>query len=845
MPETREAQVAELVKSGLELEPGKWPAFLKETCGSDAALRAEVESLLEFQQVARGFMQEPAVNLAARSLVPDRELRSEETIGDYKILSLIGRGGMGDVYLAQDRQLRRQVALKIVRPGMDSDDLLRRFQREEQILASLNHPNIARLYGGAVTSDGLPYFVMEHVDGPRLDQHCSEKQLSIRERLALFQKVCAAVTYAHQRLVIHRDIKPSNIRVTAEGEPKLLDFGIAKLLDSARSTIAEQTMTFAALTPEYASPEQVRGETMTTTGDVYSLGVVLYKLLTGQSPYRTRTNRPDEITRAITEQNPERPSTAVGKDQPSDLRNLKSLRGDLDNIVLMALRKEPERRYQSAGQFSADIQRHLEGLPVIARKDTFVYRASKFSARNKVGVAAAAGVFLAIVAGLTVSVWQARVAARERDEARREKTRAEEVKYFLERTLNHSNPYLTDKNVRETTVTDVLDEAAKRLESEKFANQPEIKAELEGIISQSYYAQGKYNLGRKHAQKYVDLQSKLYPENDPRGLVVAAAQASLFFDRGEMSESEKIFRRVLPLMRVEKQKGGIPAKTLAGVLNNFGFLRRTQGDSREAEGLFREALVMGSEVPPRESRGVNVETRSTLASTLADQGKFEEALQTARDTAAEFRQRGETSTGNFGFALTVLGGFLTEKGDYAEADANLRGAEIILRKFFQTSNLWLGDNLRNQAISFYEQGRYSEALSKVDETLQIYLEKFGPHYDNYPTALIAKGLILAKTKRPGEGEEILRDAVHIRIASLPKEHYWVALANSALGECLAMQQRYNEAEPLLIASYESLRNSQGSANPRTRIALRRIVALYENWGKSDAAREYRNKLSGR
>jgi len=366
MLETRAAQVAEVVKSALDCEPREWPSLLDEACGSDADLRAEVESLLQFQQPAGAFMQQPALHLAARTLVPERELKSEEAIDNYKIISLIGRGGMGDVYLALDRQLHREVALKIVRRGLDTDDLVRRFQREERILASLNHPNIARLYGGGVTQDGLPYFVMEYAEGDRLDIYCEKNKLSIRERLALFRKVCAAVTYAHQRLVIHRDIKPANIRVTAEGEPKLLDFGIAKLLDPAGSPTIEATLTFAAaMTPEYASPEQVLGETITTASDVYSLGVVLYKLLTRQSPYRLTTNRPDEITRAITDQTPERPSTLLTQNQGS-----KFLRGDLDTIVLMAMRKEPSRRYQSVAQFAADIQRHLDGLPVIARKDT-------------------------------------------------------------------------------------------------------------------------------------------------------------------------------------------------------------------------------------------------------------------------------------------------------------------------------------------------------------------------------------------------------------------------------------------------------------------------------------------
>ena len=407
MPNDERAErLAELVKSAVECGSERWSAFLDQECSSDPTMRAEIESLLQEQEGASQFIETPALHLAAESFIREGAYRAGQTMGDYEIVSLIGRGGMGEVYLAEDRQLCRAVALKIVRRGMNTENLVRRFQREEQILASLNHPGIARLYGGGVTAEGIPYFVMEYVDGLRLDHYCRENRLSILEQLSLFQKVCAAVTYAHQRLIIHRDIKPANIRVTSDGEPKLLDFGIAKLLDPTTSPISEETLTFSgAMTPEYASPEQVAGESITTASDVYSLGVVLYRLLTGRSPYRTTTNRPDEIARAITEQEPARPSTAVAVRDPNPqsetptedrehaktfrVGNLKSLRGDLDNIILMAMSKEPSRRYQSAAQFSADIQRHLEGRPVVARKDTFIYRTSKFIKRNPFRVAAA------------------------------------------------------------------------------------------------------------------------------------------------------------------------------------------------------------------------------------------------------------------------------------------------------------------------------------------------------------------------------------------------------------------------------------------------------------------------
>jgi len=424
-------RVAEIVENALEVERESRAAFVVDLCGGNIELRAEVESLLEFQEKARDFIEAPAYEQNADLLATGGgELERGRFLGDYKIVSLLAEGGMGEVYLAEDTKLQRTVAIKLVKQGLGTASILRHFRNEEKILAGLNHPNIARLYGAGVTQNGLPYFVMEYVEGPRLDHYCREKHLSIPERLALFQKVCSAVTYAHQRLVIHRDIKPANIRVTGEGEPKLLDFGIAKILDPAMSVRIEQTMTFlGVMTPEYASPEQVRGENMTTSSDVYSLGVVLFELLTDQRPYQITSRRPDQIARAITEQEPARPSVAIARCDPQnskfEIRNSKLLKGDLDNIVLKAMRKEPQRRYASVEQLSGDIRRHLTNLPVIARPDTRSYRAAKFVKRNRVWVAMAAVIFLTLTGGIIATLWQAHVARKQRELARAERGRAQ------------------------------------------------------------------------------------------------------------------------------------------------------------------------------------------------------------------------------------------------------------------------------------------------------------------------------------------------------------------------------------------------------------------------------------
>ena len=284
-------RVEEVFLLALEQAGENRAGFVKSECVGDASSQEEVEAMLRSHEQAGDFMEQPAYQMNAQLLDDETgALKIGEALGDYRILSLLGEGGMGEVYLAEDATLGRKVALKLVKSGLGRANLLRHFRREEKILAGLTHPNIARLYGGAVTPDGIPYFVMEYVEGERLDRYCDARKLKLPERLQLFRKICSAVSYAHQHLVIHRDIKPANIRVTAEGEPKLLDFGIAKLIDPQTDSIGEATMTLQrVMTPEYASPEQVRGEEVTTASDIYSLGVVLYELLTGQRPYRIKT----------------------------------------------------------------------------------------------------------------------------------------------------------------------------------------------------------------------------------------------------------------------------------------------------------------------------------------------------------------------------------------------------------------------------------------------------------------------------------------------------------------------------------------------------------------------------
>ena len=396
-------------------------AFLDAACQGDAELRHEVESLLEARDEAGAFLSVP-VGVDAGLVGAETAVPEGRQIGRYRIQDLIAQGGMGTVYRAvrDDDAFRQTVALKLMRGGAASADAERRFRQERQILARLQHPHIATILDGGATDEGQPYLVMEYVEGRPITAYCDEQGLDARARLAMFTTVCAAVHYAHQNLVVHRDLKPANILVTADGSPKLLDFGIAKLLALGPGPGTAPTATLLPMmTPEYASPEQVRGGAVTTASDVYSLGVLLYELLTGRRPYTLRTDSLEEIVRSVCETDPQPPSsvarTHAATGEGTRARpSASELRGDLDTIVLKALRKEPARRYLSVLELGEDVRRHLDGRPVRARPDTLRYRAGKFVGRHRAAVGAAALVVLALLGGLAATVRQARIAERER-----------------------------------------------------------------------------------------------------------------------------------------------------------------------------------------------------------------------------------------------------------------------------------------------------------------------------------------------------------------------------------------------------------------------------------------------
>ena len=467
-------RVKDIFHEAVALPPEQRAVFLDQACQTNEAIRGEVRALLEAETGKLPFLEKP---LLTQGFAADAPLKPGDRLGAYQIERELGAGGMGRVYRAvrADGLFERVVAIKVLKHGLDSKNLLVRFQKERQILAHLNHPNIARLYEGGVTEEGWPYFVMEYVAGVAIDRYCRDRWLTVRQRLDLFREVCDAVHYAHRHLVIHRDLKPANILVAESGAPKLLDFGIAKLLNPP----SVQSLTLTELgnlpmTPEYASPEQVRGESVTTSSDVYALGVLLYELLTGKRPYSLTGQTAEAVRRIVVEYQPLKPSIAVMGEPPSsdpaaqspekrrtkpgpirqDLAKLRrALVGDLDNIVLMALRKEPERRYHSAEQFSGDLGRFLRGLPVLARKETWTYLTAKLIARYRIAMFAAALAFLLLLAFTAIVGFQ-------HQKVKREQVRATRISEFLKGIFAGTSPF--DTGGEKVTALWMLEQAANR-----------------------------------------------------------------------------------------------------------------------------------------------------------------------------------------------------------------------------------------------------------------------------------------------------------------------------------------------------------------------------------------------
>ena len=596
MDHSRWNRLETLFLAALELGPAERTKFLDHSCKDDAALLKELESMLSADEKGE------ALDIESRLLSDDATLAKSDLsgtrIGPYRLEKLIGEGGMGEVYLARrdDDHFDKKVALKRVRPGFRNRHLLARFRVERQILAQLTHPNITQLLDGGLDNEGWPYLVMQYVEGMPITSYCDQNKLTIQERIALFRTVCSAVQHAHGNLVVHRDLKPANILVTNEGQVKLLDFGIAKLLNPDWSySVARTQSQMRLMTPEYAAPEQVRGESITTATDIYALGVLLYELLSGHKPYRFDSRLQAEIERAICEDIPIRPSTAINgvehlhQDKPAAIskarrtaisRLKRILQGDLDNIVLMAMRKEPQRRYASVEQLSQDLQHYLDGRPVVAQKDTLNYRLRKFTHRNRTAVVTSVAIFLLLMSFTVSTMKQAVVIAEERDKAQIEAEKSNQVSQFLFTLFDNADPNLNQGEP--VTAEKIVREGVQRIENE-LTDQPVVRADILEKLGRIYMRLGLLEESLDLFDKSYSTRTTHYGEQSPEVAFAQTSLAEALISSGRYDEADSLLNLALAFQEAHLHP---THKDMAASLNAKAIINYHKRNFESAESYF-------------------------------------------------------------------------------------------------------------------------------------------------------------------------------------------------------------------------------------------------------------------
>ncbi len=645
----------------IEVEASERENFLKKVCRNDDEILNELERLIEAHEKAKDFIQTPAILNSEAGVSTEETSLIGQQFGVYKIISEIGRGGMGTVYLAErtDGEFEKKVAIKIIKRGMDTESVLRRFRNERQILASLEHPNIAHLLDGGTTADGLPYFVMEYIEGLPITEFAEANSVSINDRLELFRQVCSAITYSHQRLIVHRDIKPSNIIVTNDGVPKLLDFGIAKLMNP--HGIGAETASTATgtrlMTLEYASPEQIQGLPVTTLSDVYSLGVVLYELLSGQSPYRFENLSLLEIAEIINAEEPAKPSERAietKKEGEAETRkygesenlpqrttnpNPQLLKGDLDNIVLMALRKEPARRYASAEQFSDDIRRHLTDLPVIARPLSLMYRLAKFALRNKTAVALGIIIFLTLVGGIITTTWQA---IRANIESGKSARRLTEAQRLANKVIFEYHDAIEDLPKREGLLRNTI------LQLENLANENDGGSGLNNLLASCHKKLGatlreKGELKealqeyQKSSDRYEILLNQIGGDVFFFRIIHADTfyqKEQIFYELGDLQNAKKSYEKYLEIIGAftsAERESDKNRRHFSDIYEQIGDMLIHFRENEQALANFNKSQTLLTEdlkTNPTdfEKRQPLIQSYAKLSRTFSKMGKFEEAM---------------------------------------------------------------------------------------------------------------------------------------------------------------------------------------------------------------------------
>ena len=838
MDPSRRSRADAVLTEALDRPAAERDAFVRARCGDDRELARLVLALLEEAESLDDDFLRPGEPLEgplwqrASERLSGGGVGPGTIIGAWSVVREIGAGGMAEVFLARRSgvEFEQQAALKLIKRGIDTEEVAHRFRQERQILASLEHAHTARLLDGGVSPDGRPYFVMEYIDGLPIDRWCDERRAPVEKRLALFLDVAKAVEQAHRKLIVHRDLKPGNVLVDREGNAKLLDFGIAKLLDPTAPLRAPATRTSVrVMTPEYASPEQVRGEPAATPSDVYQLGLLLYELLTGQRAHRLTGSSLTEIERVVCEQMPARPSTVAGAEDdlararaasPEGLR--RRLRGDLDNIVLKALQKEPDARYASVSALIDDVERHLDGRPVSARRPTAAYRAGRFVRRHAVGVAATVLVAASLVVGLTTTLWQARIAQVERDNARREAATAGRVSEFLIETFQISDPGEARGN--SVTARELLENGARRIEV--LTDEPETQATMKDVMGRVYQslglydqaaallgdalamrreaasgpdaqvadsldhvgllgiARGSYDEAGAHLRAGLEMRHALYGEVHPDVAVSLRNLAQLAHLREKLEESGALLDEALRIRRLVHE-GENPE--IAALMKDQGMLWLQRGDATRARETLEQALAIQRRLMG--DHPVVAETLNSLGMVAQNQDRVDDAGR-YYDEAISIRTRilGPTHP-DTASSRNNLAALYYQKSDFARAAPIFRENMELQRQALGDDHTSVATSRNNLGVVLLMLGDFAGAEPEYREALRIRLKAYGDGHRSVATTRYHLGRLLRDRGEAKEAEALMRRAIE----QLPDSDPNLPACEVDLGELLLDQGRLYEA----------------------------------------------------
>ena len=839
MSSNRWIRAKRLLSALLDADPEDPRDWLQQHA-NDPTVRSEVWSL--FVARTEGFLEESALSdwvddISVETVAPSTSVDVPEsgmTIGNYRLLTEVGLGGMSVVYRAErvGADFEQTVAVKLLQQRLHADDVHQRFRAERQLLARLDHPHIAALVDGGVTDGGRPYLVMEYVDGTPITAYADENEFDLQERLNLLSQVLDAVQSAHRQLVVHRDLKPSNVLVTeVDGRPhaKLLDFGIAKLLDDSVPVTRPRTRTGRTLlTPSYAAPEQLTGGDVTTATDVYQFGVLAYELLAGRRPFDLDGKSPTQIETLITETDVPHPSDR----SRSPFVSPRALRGDLDRILLKALRKEPERRYRSVEAVKADLERYRTGQPIEARPATLGYRATKFVRRNRMEVAAAATLVMLVAAFIGVLLWQQRQTAQQRDRARREAQAAEQVSTYLTSLFEKADPHLTQGDT--VTARELLRQGINRID--ELEDQPLVQAELMYVLGRTRRRIGLYDSTRHLLERALHIRRQEHGRTHPS--VAEVLRELALFERdadGHYAEAESLLTAGISINR---QLTDPNREHIANGLMNLVYVQRKQGKLEEAERSVRKALSIQRDLHGEEHMSV-AESLYNLAAILRDQERYAKAEQIQRKSLRLCRSLTDGPHPGTAANLNNLALVLDNQGEYAAAKNAYQEALAMKRDLYGTPHKEVATTLSNLAQVLLEQEKYERAEGYQRRALRMRRSLFGQTHPDIAVSFTILGDILENQNELAAADSAFRAARDI-LRTAGQEHGPTAVAVlKQHGRLLHDREQYADAVSAFEKALRLQRKIHGRGDPQVKELRSELALIYEEWGKLEKAGQYR------